>query len=134
MKNSIFRSFRFEIVLYSLLSLLYTLLTLGAAVIGIYLLRGNPFTMSRTSSAFFAIFTVVVGIILFITYFLMLTKKFIIYIKEISEGINEISLGNLDNRIEIRNEDDFALIADKLNQMADDIKRIMENERRSEYG
>jgi signal transduction histidine kinase len=63
----------------------------------------------------------------------MLTRKFVTYIKEISEGINEISLGNLDNRIIIKNEDEFALIADKLNQMADDIKKIMENERRSEY-
>jgi signal transduction histidine kinase len=42
-------------------------------------------------------------------------------------------MGNLDNRIEVKNEDEFALIADKLNQMADDIKEIMENERRSEY-
>ncbi len=133
MNNNIFRSFRFEIVLYSLLSLLYTLLTLAAADIGIYLLHGNPFHMSKTGTLFFAVFTVALGIILFITYFLLLTKKFVNYIKEIAEGISEISLGNLDNRIEIKNGDEFALIADKLNQMADDIKKIMENERRSEY-
>jgi signal transduction histidine kinase len=63
----------------------------------------------------------------------MLTKKFINYIREISEGINQISQGNLNNRIDIRNEDEFAFLADKLNQMADDIKEIMENERRIEY-
>jgi signal transduction histidine kinase len=109
------------------------MLTLAAAIIGIYLLRGNSFDMSKAGWMFFAVFTIAIGIILFITYFLLLTKKFVTYIKEIAEGINEISLGNLDNRIEIKNEDEFALIADKLNQMADDIKRIMENERRSEY-
>ena len=133
MNNNIFRSFRFEIVLYSLLSLLYTLLTLAAAIVGIYLLHGNPFAMSKAGMMFFAAFSIAVGIILFITFFLALTKKFVTYIKDIAEGINEISLGNLDNRIEIRNGDEFALIADKLNQMADDIKMIMENERRSEY-
>lgn len=70
---------------------------------------------------------------MFIAYFLLLTKKFINYIRQISEGINQISQGNLDNRITIKNEDEFAFLAVKLNQMADDIKEIMENERRIEY-
>jgi signal transduction histidine kinase len=33
----------------------------------------------------------------------------------------------------VKNEDEFAFLADKLNRMADDIKEIMENERRIEY-
>lgn len=135
MNNNIFKSFRFEIVLYSILSLLYTLLTIAVVDIGIYIifLRENAGTLSKTSVIIAAVLTVTTGIVLFITYFLLLTKKFVTYIQEIAEGINEISLGNFDNRIIIKNEDEFALIADKLNQMADDIKEIMENERRSEY-
>lgn len=134
MNNSIFKSFRFEIVLYSLLSLLYSLLTLGVVYVGIYIVqRGNIRRLSGLSAALTTLLTLVVGVGLFIFYFLMLTRKFVTYIKKISDGINQISLGNLDNRIVIRNEDEFALIADKLNQMADDIKGIMENERRSEY-
>lgn len=133
LKNNIFRSFRFEIVLYSLLSLLYTLLTTAVIHIGWYLLFWQEDKrLSKTVSVLFAIITIVICIILFIMYFLMLTKKFINYIREISEGINQISQGNLDNRLDIRNEDEFAFLADKLNQMADDIKRIMENERRIE--
>lgn len=134
MNNSIFKSFRFEIVLYSLLSLLYTLLTLAVIDIGIYLLLfERTWELKGPDAVIFNVLSIAVGIILFITYFLMLTKKFVTYIKEIAEGINEISLGNLDYRIQIKNEDEFALIADKLNKMADDIKEIMENERRSEY-
>ncbi len=133
MNNSIFKSFRFEIVLYSLLSLLYTLLTLAVAHIGLYLICRGRFNLNGAGTALYAVVTLLVGVTLFIIYFLLLTRKFIIYIKEISEGINEISQGNLDYKITIRNEDEFALIADKLNQMADDIKKIMENERRSEY-
>jgi two-component system, OmpR family, sensor histidine kinase VanS len=134
LKDNIFKSFRFEIVLYSLLSLLYMLLSITIIYIGAYLVfRESSFVISKTTAAFITMLTIAVGIVLFITYFLLLTKKFVHYIKKLAEGINEISLGNLDNRIIIKNEDEFALIADKLNQMADDIKRIMENERRSEY-
>ncbi len=130
MKNSIFKSFRFEIVLYSLLSLFYTFLTITIAYTGTYILFRGLF---RWICGFPAVLILVIAvffcILLFIIYFLMLTKKFIDYIREISDGINQISRGNLNNRIDIKNEDEFAFLADKLNQMADDIKGIMENER-----
>ena len=133
MKNNIFKSFRFEIVLYSLLSLLYTLLTIAILYTGEYILsKGKIIRITVVPSVFITSITVVGGFILFIIYFLLLTKKFIIYIREISEGINQISQGNFENRIDIPNEDEFAFLADKLNQMADDIKEIMENERRIE--
>ncbi len=132
--NSIFKSFRFEIVLYSILSLLYMLLTIGILYIGAYiLLRKSIQELSGASAALVMIITAAVGIVLFIFYFLLLTKKFINYITEMIDGINQISQGNFGNRIEINNEDEFALLAEKLNQMADNIKEIMENERRSEY-
>lgn len=133
MNNSIFKSFRFEIVLYSLLSLLYTLLTIAVTHTGIYLICSGSWEMSDAGEALLTAGTVTFGILLFIVYFLLLTKKFVSYIKEIAEGINEISSGNLNNRIMIKNEDEFAYIADRLNHMADDIKEIMENERRIEH-
>jgi signal transduction histidine kinase len=110
------------------------LLTIALLHIGIYIILGKSFQkLSGASAAIITMLTIVAGIILFITYFLLLTKKFISYIKEMIDGINQISQGNFNNRIEINNEDEFALLAVKLNQMADDIKEIMENERRSEY-
>lgn len=134
MKNNIFKSFRFEIVLYSILSLLYMLITIAMLHIGIYIILHKSIQeLSGASAVIISVTTVAAGIVLFITYFLLLTKKFITYIKEMIDGIDQISQGNFDNRITINNEDEFALLADKLNQMADDIKEIMENERRSEY-
>jgi signal transduction histidine kinase len=110
------------------------LLTITMLHIGIYLvLHKSIQELSRTSAVIITIVTVVAGIVLFITYFLLLTKKFITYIDQMIDGINQISQGNFGNRIEISNEDEFAMLAGKLNQMADDIKEIMENERRSEY-
>jgi signal transduction histidine kinase len=113
---------------------LYTLLTVAIIHTGAYLLfRGTMEKISQVSSFLLSFVTILGSIILFIVFYLLLTKKFINYIREISEGINQISQGNLDNRINIKNEDEFAFLADKLNQMADDIKGIMENERRIEY-
>ena len=110
------------------------LLTLAVANIGIrLLLMNNTWDLTGSTGVITIILNVIAGIILFVIYFLLLTRKFVVYIEKIAAGINEISMGNLDNRIIIQNRDEFALIADKLNQMADDIKKIMENERRSEY-
>jgi signal transduction histidine kinase len=110
------------------------LLTITMLHIGIYLvLHKSIQELSRTSAVIITIVTVVAGIVLFITYFLLLTKKFIAYIDQMIDGINQISQGNFGNRIEISNEDEFAMLAGKLNQMADDIRELMENERRSEY-
>jgi len=134
LNNNIFKSFRFEIVLYSLLSLIYTLLSIGIIYVGSYLiLYKKVHSLSEASSVIIFVLTVVIALILFITYFLLLTRKFVTYINMIGEGINQISVGNFSNRIIIKNKDEFALIAEKLNDMADNIKNIMENERRSEY-
>jgi len=138
LKNNLFKSFRFEIVLYSLLSLLYTLLSIGILHVGIYILFRKELhsldlhSLSEASTVVVSILTIAISVILFITYFLLLTKKFVTYIKMISDGINQISQGNFDYKIEINNGDEFALIADKINEMAKNIKDIMENERRSE--
>ncbi|BCK00839.1 sensor histidine kinase [Anaerocolumna chitinilytica] len=170
MKNSIFKSFRFEIVLYSLLSLVYALLTEAVITFGIYIIyhvvNGSPKvnnTLPQNSNllnrfqesgnvppsgnvhlprleggptrgmiVMGTLIALVIGIILFMLYFLLLSRKFAIYIERIASGITDISSGNLNTRITIHNDDEFALIADKINQMCGDIKRIIENERKSE--
>lgn len=134
MKNNVFRSFRFEIVLYSLISLIYTLLSVAVVYIGVYIFffREEGRTLSTTSLTILTIISVSAAIILFITYFLILTKKFVLYMGRIVDGINEISQGNFSHRVVINNEDEFAIIGDKLNEMADNINNIMENERKTE--
>lgn len=166
LKNNIFKSFRFEIIVCSLLSLFYTLLTeaaIGALLFGVRnmvedvtgskslkiieynrnVLGGLPQDAAYGNIpewpehvgtiVLVAIFSIFLGITLFITYFLLLTKKFANYLEEIAAGINKIAEGNFDTRISIKNEDEFALIASRLNKMADDIQQIMQNERKNEY-
>lgn len=175
MKGNIFKSFRFEIVLYSLLSLIYALLTEAVLFFGIYIiykivdvnqsrgfleknlpdisnnLQNNalnnygfnkipeepiPNSISLPGKGFIVAFVVVmliIGITLFIMYFLLLTKKFGHYIERISTGITAIAAGDFETKIVISNDDEFAVIAEKINQMAEDIKKIIENDRKGEY-
>lgn len=171
MKSSIWKSFRFEIVLYSLLSLFYTLLTETVFYFCFYLIRvwtkgisGNtldvknniieyqnnigsmiqnnmedrkipmqgPPPIERKIAIFMIVLAIIIGIGFFIFYFLLLTRKSADYLKEIAVGINEIAAGNFNTRISIKSEDEFGLIAEKLNKMTEDIVIIMENERKSE--
>lgn len=74
-----------------------------------------------------------IGVILFTVYFLLLTKKFIVYLERISWGIQEISSGNFKTKINIDSEDEFTLIADKINKMAADVDQIFEDNRKSEH-
>ena len=75
---------------------------------------------------------IVVGMFLFVVYFLLLTRRFSNYLYEISDGIKVIAGGNFSTRIRVKNEDEFAVIAASINKMAGDISAMMENERRSE--
>lgn len=160
MKNNLFHSFRFELIKYSLLSLLCVILTEAGIVLvfkGIsdlvknisgYQEKVQPAINNRmiyntansvgledariSEVVFLVVFGLILGIVLFTIYFLIFTKKFAIYIDEIARKVNDISGGDFDARIDIRFEDEFTVIASRINKMADDVKRIMENERKSE--
>lgn len=83
--------------------------------------------------ALYLLLIFLIGIILFIFYFLLLTKSFSDYLGEIITGINDMSMGDFNSRIEIKNDDEFALIAERLNKMSEEIRVLMENERKTEH-
>lgn len=172
MKNSeinFVRSFRFKIVLYSLLSLFYTIISEAAIIllargVGYFIrdMQGKPMGISPPNPGMqsaisapvmnnsleaiqqagkpmgkhliglFIVFVFLIGIALFMFYFLLLTRKFSVYLKRIVKGINQIATGDLSTRIIIEDKDEFAFIADCLNKMADDINILIENERKNE--
>lgn len=137
------KSFRAKIILYSLLSLVYTIVTevsfcmivklvvrLAASVSNKPKLHG----LQRGEQFFVFIVTVAVitGIILFILYFLLLSRKMVGYLNQIVEGIRKMSGGDLTTRIEISEEDEFSVIGNQLNKMADNIIELMDKERNNE--
>ncbi|MFV0344124.1 MAG: sensor histidine kinase [Anaerocolumna sp.] len=76
---------------------------------------------------------VILGVILFIMYFLLLTRKFGKYIEDITTGITAIAAGDFESKIVINNDDEFSIIAEKINQMAVEIKKFIDNDRKGEY-
>lgn len=103
---------------------------IGNAVDGLANSAGTG--VKQDFTVFWISLAVIFGIVLFIFYFFLLTKKFSVYLNEISCGINEVAMGNFNSKIEVQGEDEFAAIASQFNQMADDIKNIMESERKTE--
>ncbi|WP_207649447.1 sensor histidine kinase [Anaeromicropila populeti] len=166
------KSFRVQIIVYSFLSLLYTIITelvffgifysaktlfQDAAHSGekvgdgtqrlpdisnnVYFNPGNEnlnYYNQKTSGIFtnslylYIIIAIVIGALLFVLFFLVMTRKFTIYLKEIISGINEISLGNFEAKIMVNSNDEFALMADQINNMSRKINLLIKEERKAE--
>lgn len=176
LKNkNVFKSFRFEIVLYSILSLFYTIITEaliycllfyvknlldgiksadrgqslfeqladmpiqngtsfvdGSSSTGLTYSLSKVLMINRDYLVITMILALLVGMILFILYFLLLTKRFSNYLYEITDGIQQIAEGDFSTTIRVCNEDEFAVIAKSINKMSDDIKKMMDNDRQNE--
>ena len=75
---------------------------------------------------------VLVGIVIFSATFLLLQEKSIAYISRISDAISDISEGNLKTSVEVVGDDEFASMAENLNKMVEDIRKLMDKEREAE--
>ncbi|MCX7708487.1 MAG: ATP-binding protein [Clostridia bacterium] len=72
------------------------------------------------------------GIMVFVALFMLLTKRKVAYIQTISDGLMEISRGNLDHRVSVKGSDEFALLASNINHMGSELKENIEKERKAE--
>jgi len=75
---------------------------------------------------------IVISVMFFMLFFLKLTNRFSYYTEILEDGIEEISHGNFDYEIEISSKDEFGSIAEKMNEMARSIEKIIEENRRGE--
>lgn len=62
----------------------------------------------------------------------ILIRTKINYIKEIVDGVTEISKGKLDYKITVRGTDELKVLAENINQMSLELQRKIEDERRAE--
>lgn len=76
--------------------------------------------------------SMVLGFSVFLFSFQMFTRKIAGYVEEISNGIDEVAMGNLYQEIPVRGEDEIANIAVKLNSMRREFQMLLENERQYE--
>ncbi len=75
---------------------------------------------------------VIFGIVLFSVIFFLLQERSLKYITKISDGMKNISEGDLNTLIEIDGDDEFSSMAENLNKMVEEIRSLMEKERESE--
>ncbi len=75
---------------------------------------------------------VVFGIILFSIFFMLLIKKFSRYLNQIISGIREISIGNFEHKIPVRQNTELGLVAEELNEMSQNIYCFLCGEQENE--
>lgn len=102
---------------------------------GYLIIRGVPYgeivydTYNKGISEFPS---AMLSLITFLVLFYFITNKKMRYIVIISQGLKEISRGNLDYRIKKVGEDELAIFADNINLMAAELKDTIEDEKRAE--
>lgn len=90
------------------------------------------FSLIRSSDVVVVLTYVLVGILIFAVTFMILQEKSIAYISRISDAIRNISEGDLNTSVEVIGDDEFSSMAENLNKMVEDIRRLMDKERESE--
>lgn len=72
---------------------------------------------------------IAVGIISFVLFFFLFTRKVMVVLDEITAGIQEVAKGELSHRIEVKTSDEFGVVAVSINQMAEQLQRSLQEER-----
>ena len=144
MKVKRFKSFRFKMVMYMFFSLIATFITEGLIFMGIYLyeteiiageykkvwgasgqgkMSFGTFTLSQSIALdvwVIAIFTIL------LIYFILISNKFVMYVREIISGVERMKSGDLMEEIPVRGEDEFSEIAASINEMRQNLYETME--------
>lgn len=72
-----------------------------------------------------------VGIISFLLFFFLYTRKVVLYLEEITSGIQKMSKDGMTHRIEVRSGDELGELADKINAMAERLQQSVLDERKA---
>ncbi len=132
-KKPITRSVRFQVVIYSLCSILMALVSVGVlALLGF----GIALTVRPGQHFFFPPeiqwAMLFLAMSFFVLYFLLMMRKTSRYLEEITEGIRCFLRRGFTERIAIRQDNELTEIAESLNRMAADITRMRQEEEHSE--
>ena len=87
---------------------------------------------SRSIETIVVLLFALFGIILFVVLFWLFQKKSYDYIKQIQDAVRNIAAGDLNTRLEIKEDDEFSEIAMNLNSMTDELQKLMDREREVE--
>lgn len=136
MKNKKPKNIRWKILLLFLLSIITSILAVITLLLFSYALANDKdlrriLKFLDSTIGWFPI-SIIIGLILFIVFFFLFTRKSIYYLEEINIGLKRIAEGNLDTRLPIRTEDELGQLARNINSMSKHLKKSIEEERNAE--
>ena len=130
MNNSRFRTRTIANLIYStIITLLVELFLVSNLTRVADHLAGSPSYIHET---IVVLLFVLFGIVLFVLSFWLMERHTINYLAKITEGVRNITSGDLNSRIEVEGDNEFTELAVELNAMAEDIQVLMDKERESE--
>lgn len=136
MKNKKSKNIRWKILLLFLLSIITSLVVVGILLLLARILA-NDYGLRKIlkyldSTIGVIPISIITGLVLFIIFFFIFTKKSIYYLEEINIGLKRIAEGDLDTKIPIRTEDELGQLARNINSMSKHLKKTIDEERNAE--
>ncbi|WP_433708313.1 sensor histidine kinase [Paenibacillus illinoisensis] len=72
---------------------------------------------------------IMIGVLAFVLFFFLFTRRVMLVLDEITDGIQEVAKGELSHRIEVKTSDEFGVVAASINQMAEQLQQSLQEER-----
>ena len=142
MKHNLSKNYSQRIAVYIILSVIITLGVEGILILTLNRLeqyfritgyRSIMFGPDGIRPLYRTMMMLIIGTLVFVLCLYLFMRSSIRYINQIIEKVKDISEGDFDNPIEVKGNDEFAAMAQNLNQMQKNIKDIMERERLAEH-
>ena len=139
-------------VMYMFFSVIATLVTEGIIFAGIYLYETEIIAgeykkvwgaagqgkmalgmLSMSQSTALDVFVILVfTILLLVMYFILISHSFVMYVREIINGIERMRNGDFMEEIPVKGEDEFSEIADSINEMRKNLSETLESRKAAE--
>ena len=136
MKNRNYKNIRWKILLLFLLSIITSIVVVVILLLVARVLS-NDYDLRKIlklldSTIGWIPISIIIGLILFIIFFFIYTKKSIYYLEEINRGLKRIAEGDLNTKIPIRTENELGQLARNINSMSKHLNKSIQEERNAE--
>ncbi len=141
MRDNFESSIRNRILLYFIISLINTFIVEIFAYYNFKLVADYISEVEYVNTGYVAdseiamwqiVVMIVMGIVVFLISFMLLTENIVSYINEMTKSVRKIAAGDLNEIVAVKGNDELAYIAASLNDMTEKLLVLMEKERDSE--
>ncbi|MBQ1424131.1 MAG: HAMP domain-containing protein, partial [Lachnospiraceae bacterium] len=131
MKNDIAKRYRTRFIINLIIAAFITCLIESLLIFNIGRLV-LVFGKSFEQSSIYALFYVVSAVFIFALVFYLLQLRSINYINDLSRAMADMADGKLDTRVRVEGDDEFSQMAENLNNLGEDLEKLLEVEREAE--